>query len=320
MSETKPDLARPQAAEAIEAVPVRHPWRWVSAAVVLVLAAMFVHMLVTNERFQWSFIFDNIFTPPILEGVWTTIRLTVLAMVLGIALGILLAVMRLSPNPLLSSAAWLYTWFFRAVPRVVLLAIFGNLGFLWGRLEFGLPFDRQIGALFGITDFEARFFGFETRDVIYGFLAGLLGLALSEAAYMAEIVRAGILSVDRGQTEAAAALGLTRGQTLWRIVMPQAMRPIIPPTGNETIAMLKDTALVAYVPVTNELWFQTQAIGARTFKLFPMFVGACLWYLALTSLLMIGQYFIERRFARGRDSTSRARVRLRGLARGQGGA
>jgi polar amino acid transport system permease protein len=317
MSNGNPDPARP---ETIEAVPVRHPGRWVSAAVVLVLAAMFVHLLIANERFEWPFIADNLFTPPILRGVRTTIIMTLLAMAIGIALGIVVAIMRLSPNPLLSSAAWLYTWFFRAVPRIVLLALFGNLGFLWERLEFGLPFDRQLGALFGITDFEARLFGFDARTFLSGFVAGLLGLALSEAAYMAEIVRAGILSVDRGQTEAAAALGLSRGQTLRRIVMPQAMRAIIPPTGNEMIALLKDTALLAYVPVTNELWFQTQAIGARTFKIVPMFIGACLWYLFLSSLLMIGQHFVERRFARGKDTSSRARVRLGGLSRGQGGA
>ncbi|HEY8451736.1 MAG: amino acid ABC transporter permease [Micromonosporaceae bacterium] len=320
MSETKTEPARPRAAQAIEAVPVRHPWRWVSAAVVLVLALMFVHMLVTNDGFEWAFIFDNLFNPPILRGVVTAIWMTLASMALGIVLGVVLAVMRLSPNPLLSWTAWLYTWFFRAVPRVVLLVLFGNMGILWDRLEFGLPFDRQLGQLFGITDFEARIFGFEAHTVLSGLVAGLLGLALSEAAYMAEIVRAGILSVDRGQSEAAAALGLTRGQTLRRIVMPQAMRAIIPPTGNEMIAMLKDTALLSYVPVTNELWFQARAIGAATFKVFPMYVAACLWYLALTSVLMIGQYFVERWFARGRDTTSRARVRLGAIGRGQGGA
>lgn len=311
----QPDQARP---ETIKAVPVRHPGRWVAAGVVAVLAAMFVHLLVTNDRFRWSFIFDNIFSPPILRGVRTTVIMTVLAMAIGIVLGVVVAVMRLSPNPLLSAAAWFYTWFFRAVPRIVLLVLFGNVGILWERLEFGLPFDRQIGYLFGIEDFSLRIFGFDARTVLSGFLAGLLGLALSEAAYMAEIVRAGILSVDRGQTEAAAALGLRRVQTLRRIVMPQAMRAIIPPTGNEMIALLKDTALLAYVPVTNELWFQTQAIGARTFRIFPMLVGACMWYLFLTSLLMIGQNFVERHYARGYDTSRRAGVRVRGRYRARG--
>ena len=130
-------------------------------------------------------------------------------------------------------------------------------------------------------------------------MAGLLGLALSEAAYMAEIVRAGMKAVDPGQQEAAHALGMARGTTLRRIVLPQAMRVIVPPTGNETIAMLKDTSLVAFVPVTNELFFQLQAIGARTFQVFPMLVAACLWYLALTSVLMVGQFYVERYFSKG---------------------
>ncbi|MPZ26070.1 MAG: ABC transporter permease subunit [Micromonosporaceae bacterium] len=305
--------------EVIRAVPVRHPGRWVAVGVVTILAAMFAHLLVTNDRFEWAFIVDNMFAPPILRGVWTTVWMTLLAMTIGIALGVVVAVMRLSANPVLSWSAWLFTWFFRAVPRIVLLVLFGNLGILWARLELGLPFDRQLGALFGIQDFSARIFGFDTRTFLTGYLAGLLGLALSEAAYMAEIVRAGILSVDRGQTEAAAALGLRRTQILRRIVLPQAMRAIIPPTGNELIALLKDTALLAYVPVTSELWFQLSAIGARTFKLFPMLVAACLWYLFLTSLLMIGQHFVERYFSRGFDVSRQARVRLRGWGAGQGG-
>jgi polar amino acid transport system permease protein len=305
--------------EAIQAVPVRHPGRWVAIGVLTVLAAMFVHLLVTNDNFQWSFMVDNMFRPPVIEGVRTTIVMTLLAMAIGVALGIVVAIMRLSDNPILTSAAWLYTWFFRAVPRVVLLVLFGNLGILWNRLEFGLPFDRQLGALFGIDDFEARIFGLDARTAISGFTAGLLGLALSEAAYMAEIVRAGIQSIDPGQSEAASALGMRRGLTLRRIVLPQAMRVIVPPTGNEMIAMLKDTSLLAFVPVTNELFFQLQAIGSRTFQVFPMLVAACLWYLALTSVLMVVQYFVERYFSRGYGSADKARLRLRGLAAEQGG-
>src|SRR6266496_1824960 len=278
--------------ETLKAVPVRHPGRWVAAAVIALLLAMFAHMLVTNQAFQWRFMFDNMFRPPVI------------------------AVMRLSPNPVLSSAAWVYTWFFRAVPRIVLLVLFGNLGILYARYEFGLPFDRQIGNLFGI-DFSARVFGVDARTVVTGFVAGLLGLALSEAAYMAEIVRAGIQSVDPGQQEAAQACGMGRGVTLRRIVLPQAMRVIVPPTGNETIAMLKDTALLAFVPVTNELFFQLQAIGARTFRVFPMLVAACLWYLAMTSVLMVGQHFLERYFSRGFGTGGR-QARARETARSVG--
>ncbi len=313
MTSKAAERARP---EAIQAVPVRHPGRWVAVVVIAVLTAMFVHMLVTNEAFQWQFMLDNMFLPPVLEGVRTSLLVTVLAMVLGVTFGVIAAVLRLSSNPVLRGAAWLYTWFFRAVPRVVLLVLFGNLGILYSRFELGLPFDQQIGSLFGFDNLEARFFGIDARDLLTGFMAGLIGLALSEGAYMAEIVRAGIQAVDPGQTEAAQALGMSRGQTLRRIVLPQAMRVIVPPTGNETIAMLKDTSLLAFVPVTNELFFQLQAIGTRTFQVFPLLVAACLWYLAMTSVLMVGQYFLERHFGRGFGPTGRARNRLTFLRAG----
>src|SRR3954451_20224885 len=290
--------ARTGRPEPLRAVPVRHPGRWVAAAVIAVLVAMFVHMLVTNNRFQWSFMVHNMFRAPILRGVQTTLILTVVSMAIGIALGIVIAVMRLSDNPMLSWSAWLYTWFFRAVPRLVLLTVFGNLGFLYPRLRLGLPFSGQIGDLLGVQ-VHGTIWGVDANDFFAGFRAALLGLALSEAAYMAEIVRAGILAVDTGQLEAAQSLGMGRTLAMRRVVLPQAMRVIIPPTGNETIAMLKDTSLVLAVPVSSELFFQLEAIGTRTFNVFPLLVAACLWYLALSSVLMVGQYFIERRFSRG---------------------
>ena len=279
---------------------MRHPGRWIGVGVIAVLAAMFVHLLVTNDAFQWSFMVDNMFSEPIREGARTTIVLTVLSMVLGVLLGIVLAVMRLSPNKVLSWTAWVYVWIFRSVPRLVLLVLAGNLGIIFanGQIEFGLPFDRQLLDLFGVEG-DARIFGLDSREVLSGFSAALIGLVLSEAAYMAEIVRAGILSVDSGQSEAALALGMNRPLTLRRIVLPQAMRVILPPTGNETIAMLKDTALVVAVPVSNELFFQLQAVGSRTFQVFPVLVAACLWYIALTSVLLVGQHFLEKRFSRG---------------------
>jgi polar amino acid transport system permease protein len=224
--------------------------------------------------------------------------MTVAAMVLGVLLGVVLAVMRLSPNPVVSSAAWTYIWFFRAIPRIVLLFFIANLGALYATYDLGIPFDRQLMDLFGFEG-DWRFLGLNGNQIFAGFTAGLLGLALSEGAYMAEIVRAGIQSVDPGQAEAASALGLSRGKAMRRIVLPQAMRVIIPPTGNETIAMLKDTSLLIAVPVTSELNFQLRAIGSRTFQIIPMAVASILWYLALTSLLMVGQYFLEKRFSRG---------------------
>lgn len=305
--------------EAIKAVPLRHPWRWVLLGVLAVLAAMFVHMLVTNKHFQWSFIIDNAFRPPIIEGLVGTIKLTVYSMVLGVSLGVVLAIMRLSPNRVLSGAAWVYIWFFRAMPRLVLAVLCGNLGILWSRIEFGLPFDRQLGAMFGIHDFTARIGGFKANDLLAGMVAGTLALALSEAAYMAEIVRAGIQSVDPGQAEAAEALGMSRILTLRRVVLPQAMRVIVPPMGNETIAMLKDTSLVAYTPVSTELFFQLSGVGHRTFQTFPMLVAACGWYLVLTSILLVGQHFIERYFSRGYNRTEKAKARLRNLNAETGG-
>jgi polar amino acid transport system permease protein len=286
-----------RSAAPITAVPVRYPERWVAAGIILVLAAMFVHMLFTNPAFNWPFMFDNMFSEPVLRGVWVTLSATVLSMVIGVLLGIILAVMRLSGNPVLVTVSWMYTWFFRGVPRLVLAVLFGNLAILYSTIHIGLPFDNYWMPWLGLEG-DARFFEIDARTLLTGYTAGLLALSLSEGAYMAEIIRAGLQSVDKGQTEAAQALGMSRSRIMRRITLPQAMRVVIPPTGNETIAMLKDTALLAYVPVTIELFYQLQAIGTRSYQIFPMLVAACLWYLAITSVLMVGQYFIERRFNR----------------------
>src|SRR3954453_17248716 len=325
MSEqTQSGRARP---EAIKAVPVRRPGRWITIAVLAVLAAMYIHLLVTNDQFRWSFIFTSyepgkrgvMFTEPVLAGLRGTLLLTVTSMLIGVALGIVIAIMRLSTNPILSWVAFVYTWFFRAVPRLVLAILFGNLNILWDRVGFGLPFDRQIGNLFGIHDLNPQFYSVKASDLLAGFVAGMLALGLSEAAYMAEIVRAGIQSIDPGQDEAAIALALSRGQVLRRVVLPQAMRVIVPPTGNEVIAMVKDTSLVAFVPVTFELFFQLNAIKARTFVVFPVLVAAVIWYLVLCTILMIGQYFLERHFGKGYGATGRARQKLRDIGVEQGG-
>src|SRR4051812_2938775 len=236
--QTQTGRARP---EAIKAVPVRHPGRWAAIAVLAVLAAMFVHLLVTNVYFRWSFVFISyepgkrgvMFTGPVLDGLRGTLLLTVTSMLIGVVVGVVVAVMRLSTNPILSSVAFLYTWFFRAAPRLVLAVLFGNLGVLWERVGLGVPFDRQIGELFGVHDLNLQFYSVRAIDLLAGFTAGMLALGLSEAAYMAEIVRAGVQSIDAGQTEAAVALGMSRAQVLRRIVLPQAMRLIVPPTGNE---------------------------------------------------------------------------------------
>ncbi|HWI01080.1 MAG TPA: amino acid ABC transporter permease, partial [Propionibacteriaceae bacterium] len=216
-----------------------------------------------------------------------------------VALGVVLAVMRLSDNPILKGVSWLYTWFFRAIPRYVLLTIMGALGVLFpAGISFGVPFDWKLIEWFGLTG-DWRFLTVDANRLFVGLVGGVIGLAASEAAYMAEIARAGILSVDPGQMEAAQALGMSRGKAMRRVVLPQAMRVIVPPTGNETIAMLKDTSLLLAIPVGTELFFQLQAIGSRTFQVFPVLVAATLYYLIASSVLMIGQSYLEKRFGRG---------------------
>ncbi len=297
---------RPAAAEtperpgAIHAVPVRHPGRWVAIAVIVVLVAMLIHMLATNDAFDWKFVFQAMNQSPVIEGfIKGTLLVTALSMVVGVTGGVLFAVMRLSDNPILAGVSWVFTWFFRAIPRYILLFTMGTLGVLFPQgLSFGVPFDWKIMDWLGLSG-DLRFLNLDANQIFTGIVAGVIGLGLSEAAYMAEIARAGILSVDRGQTEAAMALGMGRGKAMRRIVLPQAMRVIVPPTGNETIAMLKDTSLLLAVPVITEVFYQLQTIGSQYFKPFPIAVAATLYYLGATSVLMVGQFFLERHFGRG---------------------
>ncbi|HEY7630324.1 MAG TPA: amino acid ABC transporter permease [Thermoleophilaceae bacterium] len=271
----------------ITAVPVRHIGRWIAAAIVLLLAAAIVYSMATNERFQWGVVGDFLFDPRVLRGIRTTLELTVLAMVIGIVLGVILAVMRLSPNPLVKSASWFYIWFFRGTP-VLLQILFWGIGIsaLYPKISIGIPFGGPVIA------------SGNANQLITLFVAGVLGLGLNEGAYMAEIVRAGIISVDEGQHEAAASLGMTRIQTMRRIVLPQAMRVIIPPTGNETISMLKTTSLVSVIALT-DLTYTVTLIYSQNFKTIPLLIVAALWYLFFTTILSIGQYYLERYYARG---------------------
>jgi len=260
----------------IKAVPVRHPGRWLAGAVVLVFVAMLVHALVTNPRFGWGVIGDYFLSRRVLEGLAITILLTVVAMAIGIVLGVVLAVMRLSANPLLSGSGWVYIWFFRGTPVLVQLLFWYNLAFLYPRISLGVPFGPS-------------FLHANANSLITPLAAAILGLGLNEGAYMAEIVRAGILSVDHGRVEAAQALGMSRALTMRRIVLPQAMRVIIPPTGNETISMLKTTSLASVITVT-ELLYAVQLIYSVNFKTIPLLILASIWYLVVTSVLTIGQY------------------------------
>ncbi|WP_426573236.1 amino acid ABC transporter permease [Aquihabitans sp. McL0605] len=273
------------APEAIRAVPVRHPGRWVSAAIVMVVAAQLGHWLFTNEALglgtAWSYVFDH----TIVHGVIVTLELTAIAMVMGIVLGVVLAIMRLSKNPIVAAAAWVYIWFFRGTPVLVQLLFWFNLPSVVTAISVGIPFGPS-------------WLPQDPKALITAFAAACLGLGLNEGAYMAEIARAGILSVDEGQDEAACALGMSRLQTMRRIILPQAMRVIIPPTGNETISMLKTTSLAVVIGVL-ELLGTAQAIYARTYEVIPLLLTASIWYLFMTSVLSVGQYYLERRFARG---------------------
>ena len=271
--------------EDIRAVPVRHPGRWVAIAVIAVLAAMFVNSMLTNSALHWDVITQVFADSTVIAGLQKTLLLTVLSMVIGVFGGILLAVMRLSRNPVLSGVSWLYIWLFRGTPVLVQLFFWEFLGAVFPRVGLGIPFGPT-------------FVSWNYNDLISGLTVAVLGLGLNEAAYFSEIVRAGILSVDEGQAEAASSLGLTHSQTLTRIVLPQAMRVIIPPAGNETISMLKTTSLVSTIAIV-DLTRAGQDIGNRTLYVIPSLIAVSLWYLLFTSILSVGQFYVERYYGRG---------------------
>src|SRR4030088_853052 len=226
----------------LRAVPVRHRGRWVAAALILLFGASLIHSVATNKLLEWHVVGQFLFDHRIAEGAVVTLELTASAMAMGVILGVVLAVMRLSPNPLVSGASWLYIWFFRATPVLVQLLFWFFISAIYPRISLGIPF---VGV---------EFVHGSANSVITSYVAALLGLGLNEGAYMAEIVRAGFISVGEGQTDAAQSLGMSRLQIMRRIVLPQAMRVIIPPTGNETISMLKTTSLVSVIAVADLLY------------------------------------------------------------------
>jgi len=265
--------------EAIDAVPLRHYGRWVAAVVVLGLLGWLGYAF-SQGNILWATVGDKLFDDTVLQGVWHTILISVCSMAMGLVLGVVFAVMRLSKNPVTGGVAWLYIWFFRGTPVYVQLLMWFNLALIFPVINL-MPLYKN-----------------DTTAVITPFVAALLGLGLNEGAYMAEIVRAGIQSVDEGQTEAAHALGMTGMLTMRRIVLPQAMRVIIPPTGNEFINMLKTSSLVSVVQYT-ELLRATSNIGSDTTAVMEMLFVASIWYLVLTSVFSVGQFYLERRYARG---------------------
>jgi polar amino acid transport system permease protein len=279
------DITEPGPPEEIKAVPVRHYGRWIAATIVAILVAALIKSVATNPRFDWGTVGDYLFTSRVFDGIQITLELTVLAMLIGIVLGVLLALMRLSPNPLLRSTSWFYIWFFRGTPVLVQLLFWYNIAALYPKIGLGIPFGPS-------------FVHADANELITPFTAAILGLGLNEGAYMAEIVRAGIISVPEGQADAAQSLGMTRLQTMRRIVLPQAMRVIIPPTGNETISMLKSSSLASVIVVT-ELLYAAQLIYSVNFKTIQLLIVASIWYIVCTSVLYVGQFYLERYYGRG---------------------
>ncbi|CAN5264443.1 amino acid ABC transporter permease [soil metagenome] len=289
----------------IDAVPLKHPWRWVAAVVILILAGLFLYGAATNPAFGWSTYTEYLFNERVLMvGLVNTLQLTVYSMVLAIALGILLAVMRLSPNPVFRSVSWAYLWIFRGTPVYVQLVFWGLVPTIYQNIQLGVPFGPSLLHI-------------DLQALSFPFVLAIIGLALNEAAYMAEIIRAGISSVPEGQLEASTALGMSWGLAMRRTVLPQAMRVIIPPTGNEVISMLKTTSLVTGVPFALDLYgITSREIAARIFEPVPLLMVAATWYLVVTSILMVGQFYLERYFSRGASRKLTAK-QLDALAKAQ---
>lgn len=283
----------------IEARPLRHPGRWVAAAIILALLAWFVIGALNNEAYGWDTYLAYLFDTRIATAALHTIALTVLSMILGVVLGATLAVMRMSGNPVLQGVAWLYLWIFRGTPIYVQLVFWGLLGSLYQTVNLGF-------AEIDLQNFLSNMF-----------ILAVLGLGLNEAAYMAEIVRSGIQAVPEGQMEASKALGMGWSLTMRRTVLPQAMRIIIPPTGNELISMLKTTSLVVAVPYSLELYGRSMDIAYSLFEPVPMLLVAATWYLVITSVLMVGQYYLEKHFEKGSTRNLTAR-QLAALADAEG--
>ncbi|GAA4662199.1 amino acid ABC transporter permease [Arthrobacter cryoconiti] len=263
----------------------RHGLQWLTAGIVLFVIFMVAYSLVTNPRFEWDVVFGWFASERLFSGLIRTLELTAISMVVGILVGIILALARLAPNFVIAGVASFFVWFFRGVPVFVQLLFWGFIAAIYPRISLGIPFGPE-------------FFSVDANVLITPFLAAILGLGLNEGAYMSEIVRAGLLSVNRGQTEAAKALGMRRLTILWRIVLPQAMKVIIPPTGNQTISMLKTTSLVSVLAFP-ELLYSAQLVYSANFKTIPLLIAASLWYLLVTSVLSLGQYYIERHYNRG---------------------
>ncbi|MBW4030760.1 MAG: amino acid ABC transporter permease [Acidobacteria bacterium] len=294
----------------LEVVPLRHWGRLGGALVTLVGVAMLIHTVfskipsrtgqvachvvnatkschpVMEWRFSWNTVGSYLFDPLVMNGLWLTLQITFWAMLIGITLGLVIAMMRLSHNRLMTGISWFYTWFFRGTPVYIQILFWFAISYLYPTLSVGVPFGSW------------AFLHINSVTLFTPLIAGITALGLNEAAYFSEIARAGLISVDEGQIEAATSIGMTPSQTMRMVILPQAMRVIIPPTGNEVISMLKTTSLVASIGVI-ELTGAVDEISASNFKTVPLLLVACVWYLLCTTILSVGQFYVERYYARG---------------------
>jgi polar amino acid transport system permease protein len=306
---TRPEPPAPQRAAPAKGdyshfrvVPAKYPARTVGTVFAVLVIGIVLHSVLTNPRWGWNVFAEWFFAEPVLAGLGRTLLLTALGAVFGFVLGTGLALARVSRSPLLARLSWVFTWIFRSVPVIVLLLIINNLGYLYETVSLGVPFT------------ELTFFSYPTTQLISPFVAALLGLTLNQAAFASEIVRGGILSVEQGQLEAAAALGLSRRRQAFRIVLPQAMRTILPTAFNDIIGLAKGTSNL-YILALPELFYTIQIIYRRNLEVIPMLMVATVWYLIILTVLSVVQHYVERHFSRG-ALRNPPRSRLAGVARG----
>ncbi|GAA3436613.1 amino acid ABC transporter permease [Kutzneria kofuensis] len=285
LSVPRPTASAPDDTADLRVVPARYPLRWAGIAVVLVLLAQFVHGLATNPGWDWPTFAAFFASGAVVTALGTTLQLTAYATVLGFAVGAVLALMRLSHSRFLRTVAWGYVWAFRSIPLIVQIIFWFNVSYLYPKLGFGVPFGPVL-------------FTVATQDLFSPLGAAVIGLTLHQAAYSAEIIRSGVLAVDAGQLQAAAALGIPRARQFRRIVLPQAMRSILPNAANEVISLLKGTSIVSVVAI-NELFYQVQVIYGRNARVVALLMVATVWYVVLTSLLSLVQHYVERHYAKG---------------------
>ncbi|WP_422506476.1 amino acid ABC transporter permease/ATP-binding protein [Stenotrophomonas sp. GZD-301] len=288
-----PGVAAAQPTPALRIVPARHPLQAIGTVLALALILLALQSVLGNPRWGWGTFAEWFFARPVLEGLARTLWLTALGTGLGFALGTVLALARVSGSPLLSAVSWGYVWLFRSIPLLVLLLLLNNLGYLYSTVALGVPFT------------DITLFSYPTTQLIGVFTAAVLGLTLNQAAFSAEVIRGGILSVDHGQSEAAAALGLPRGRQIRRIILPQAMRSILPAAFNDVIGLAKSTSVV-YVLALPELFYTVQVIYRRNLEVVPLLMVATVWYLVILTVLSLAQRRIERRFARGQVQGERS--------------